>query len=111
MYKVTSYWIIFQLDQLRIEDDRFQILDDECRAKMHKYQQMSVAADNKLDHLRSLGGDFSPVDCCKSLGVLNFVKRIEENRKFGDVSIRENVQTVQLASHTTPSKPSYIRSS
>jgi hypothetical protein len=99
------------LDQLRIEDDRFQMLNDECRAKMKKYQQMSEAADNKLDHLRSLGDDFSSVDCCKILGLLNFMKRIEESRKFGDVSIRGNVQTVQLASHTKPSKPSYIRSS
>ena len=87
------------------------MLDEECRTKVHTYQQVSVAADNKLHHLRSLGDDFRSVDCCKSLGVLNFMKRVEEKRKFGEVSIRGNVQTVQLASHTTPSKRSYIRSS
>ena len=87
------------------------MLDDECRTKMHNYQQLSVATDNKLDYLRSLGDDSSSVDCYESLGVLNFMKRVEEARKFGDVSIRGKVQTVQLASHTTPSKHSYISSS
>ena len=99
------------MGQLRTEDERIQMLDEECRTKMQKYQQLSVATDNKLHHLRSLGGDFSSVDCCKSLRVLDFMKHVEEKRNFGDVSIRGNVQAVQLASHTTPSKPSYIGSS
>jgi hypothetical protein len=93
------------VEQLRTENHRFQMLDDECTTKMHKYQQMSMATDNKLDHLPSLGDDFS------SVRVLNFVKRVEEKRKFGEFSIRGDVQTVQLESHTTPSKHSYIRSS
>jgi len=79
------------------------MLDEESRTKMQKYQQLSVAADNKLEHLRSLGDDFSSVDCCKSHRVLNFMKTVKEKREF--------VQAVQLASHTTPSKPSYIGSS
>jgi hypothetical protein len=87
------------------------MLDDEFREKMHTYQQVSVDTDNKLDHVRSLGDDFSSVACCESLGVLNFIKHVEEKRKFGEVSIRENVQAVQLASHTAPSETSYLRSS
>jgi hypothetical protein len=87
------------------------LLDDECKTKVRTYQQVSVATGNKLDHLRSLGDGFSSVDCCKHLGVLNFVKSVEEKWKFGVDSIKEKVQTVQLASHTSPSKPSYIRSS
>jgi hypothetical protein len=94
------------VEQLRTENHRFQMLDDECTTKMHKYQQISMATDNKLDHLRSLGDDFS-----SSVGVLNFVKGVEEKRNFGEFSIRGEVQTVQLESHTTPSKHSYIRSS
>jgi len=79
---------------------------------MEKYLQVSVATDNKLDHLRSLGDDYSYGDCsCKNLRVLKFMKRVKKTRKFGDVSIRGNVQAVQLASYNTPSKPSYIRSS
>ena len=80
------------------------MLYEECRTKMYKYNQVSVATDKKLDHLRSLGDDFSSVNCCKSQGVLNFMKCVEEKRKFGDVSIRGNVQKVKLASHTTPGK-------
>jgi hypothetical protein len=90
------------LDQLRIEDERFQLLDDECKTKVHTYQQVSVATDTKLDHLRSLADNFSSADCCKLLQVLNFVKRVEEKQKFGTVAIKGNVQAVQLASHTSP---------
>ena len=78
---------------------------------MQKYQQLSVATENKLHYLRSLADDFSSVDSCKSIQVLEFIKHVKGKRNFGDVSIRGNVQAVQLASHTTPSKPSYIGSS
>jgi hypothetical protein len=87
------------------------MLDDECKTKMHNYQQLSVATDNKIDHLLSLVDASSSVDCCDCLEELNFMKRVEETRKFGDVSIRGEVQTVQLASHTTPGKYCYIISS
>jgi hypothetical protein len=85
-------------------------MEEECKMKMYTYQQLSMATDKKLDHLLSLGNEISSVDCRKSLGVRNFVKRVEEKRKFGDVSIRADVQTVQLASYTTPSKSSYTHS-
>jgi hypothetical protein len=69
-----------------------------------------MATNKKLDHLRPLGNEIGSVDCHKSLGLHNFVKRVEEKRVFGEVSIREGVQTVQLASYTTPSKTSYTYS-
>ena len=97
---------MFQLDQLRTEHERVQLLDDERRTKVRTYHQVSVAIDNKLDDLRSLGNDINSDDCCKSLGVPNFVKRVKEKWKFAEVSIEGNVRTVQLASHTKPSKPS-----
>jgi hypothetical protein len=75
--------------------------------KVDTYQQLSMATDNKLDHLQSLGNELLAVNCRNSLGVHNFVKREEEKWKFGDFSIRADAQTVQLARYTTPSKSSY----
>lgn len=71
---------------------------------LYTCQQLSMATDNKLDHLRSLGNEISSADCCKTLEVRNFVKRMEEKRKLGDVLIREDLKDVQLASYTTPGK-------
>jgi hypothetical protein len=70
-----------------------------------------MAADKKLDHLRPLGKEIGSFDCHMCLGVHNFTyKRVEEKRIFGDSLIREDVQTVQFASYTTPSKTSYTHS-
>jgi hypothetical protein len=69
-----------------------------------------MATDKKLDHLRPLGMKVFRLTCHKNLGAHNFVKCVEEKRIFGDVSIREHAQTVQLASYTTPSKTSYTQS-
>jgi hypothetical protein len=84
-------------------------LEEECKVKADTYQQLSMATDNKLDHLQSVGNELLAVDRRKNLGVRKLVKRAAEKRKFGDVSIRADVQTVQLANYTIPSKSSYTR--